>query len=91
MLTIPFVSHPCIGGSYFKCDHQRSVFLYLDSVNQTCDSKAFPCSSYKDFLDGNCLSCDRFGDAGCPVFGWYFYYLLEMKNTHLFSLFKIMS
>ncbi|XP_038564122.1 lipase member H isoform X2 [Micropterus salmoides] len=40
------------GGSYFKCDHQRSVLLYLDSVNQTCASKAIPCSSYEDFLDG---------------------------------------
>ncbi|CAJ1064025.1 lipase member H-like [Xyrichtys novacula] len=57
------------GGSYFKCDHQRSVLLYLDSVNQTCTIKAFPCASYKDFLDGNCLSCERFGAAGCPVFG----------------------
>ncbi|XP_070773374.1 lipase member H isoform X2 [Enoplosus armatus] len=58
------------GGSYFKCDHQRSVLLYLYSVNQTCASRAFPCSSYKDFLDGNCLNCDRFGAAGCPVFGY---------------------
>ncbi|KAI3373624.1 hypothetical protein L3Q82_022216 [Scortum barcoo] len=32
------------GGSYFKCDHQRSVLLYLDSVNQTCASKSFPCN-----------------------------------------------
>ncbi|KAM9348708.1 lipase member H [Symphorus nematophorus] len=58
------------GGAYFKCDHQRSVKLYLDSVNQTCLSKAFPCSSYQDFLDGNCLNCDQFGAAGCPVFGY---------------------
>lgn len=57
------------GGAYFKCDHQRSVLLYLDSINRTCSSKAFPCSSYKDFQDGNCLSCEEFGDAGCPVFG----------------------
>ncbi|XP_035523176.1 lipase member H [Morone saxatilis] len=58
------------GGAYFKCDHQRSVLLFLDSVNRTCVSKAFPCSSYKEFLDGNCLNCDRFGAAGCPVFGY---------------------
>ncbi|XP_073335784.1 lipase member H [Pagrus major] len=58
------------GGSYFKCDHQRSVFLYLNSLNRTCTSKVFPCSSYKDFLDGKCLDCDRFGAAGCPVFGY---------------------
>ncbi|KAG8008572.1 Lipase member H [Nibea albiflora] len=58
------------GGAYFKCDHQRSVFLYLDTVNQTCAKKAFPCSSYKEFLDGNCLNCDLFGSVGCPVFGY---------------------
>ncbi|XP_019941818.1 lipase member H [Paralichthys olivaceus] len=58
------------GTSYFKCDHQRSVFLFLGSVNQTCSIRAFPCSSYSDFLDGNCLSCEQFGAAGCPVFGY---------------------
>lgn len=58
------------GGSYFKCDHQRSVLLYMESVNRSCAIKAFPCSSYKDFLDGECLSCERFGAAGCPIFGY---------------------
>ncbi|XP_070699708.1 lipase member H [Pempheris klunzingeri] len=58
------------GGAYFKCDHQRSVFLYLESINRTCASRAFPCSSNKEFLDGNCLNCEQFGAAGCPVFGY---------------------
>lgn len=58
------------GGAYFKCDHQRSVLLFMDSLNRTCDSRAFPCSSNADFLDGKCLSCDQFGVAGCPVFGY---------------------
>ncbi|XP_041864092.1 lipase member H [Melanotaenia boesemani] len=58
------------GGSYFKCDHQRSVLLFMDTVDGMCTSPAYPCSSYKDFLDGRCLNCDRFGDAGCPVFGY---------------------
>ncbi|XP_071316991.1 lipase member H-like [Trachinotus anak] len=58
------------GGAYFKCDHQRSVLLYLESLNRTCASRAFPCSTYNDFLDGNCLNCDQFGAAGCPVFGY---------------------
>ncbi|MEQ2220163.1 hypothetical protein ILYODFUR_002555, partial [Ilyodon furcidens] len=58
------------GGSYFKCDHQRSVMLFLDTINDTSPSQAFPCSTYADFLDGRCMSCDRFGDAGCPVFGY---------------------
>lgn len=57
------------GSSYFKCDHQRSVFLYMDSIKRVCELKAYPCESYRDFLDGLCTSCERFGDAGCPVFG----------------------
>ncbi|XP_008274482.1 lipase member H [Stegastes partitus] len=73
------------GGSYFKCDHQRSVLLYLDSVNWTCTTRAFPCSSYADFLDGKCLSCDRFGAAGCPLFGYdviqWKDVLLKLKQT----------
>lgn len=58
------------GGSYFKCDHQRSVFLYLESVERKCASRAYPCASYSDYLDGQCLNCERFGAAGCPVFGY---------------------
>ncbi|XP_037543569.1 lipase member H [Nematolebias whitei] len=58
------------GGSYFKCDHQRSVMLFLDTVDRKCSSRAFPCSSYEDFLDGKCLNCDHFGEAGCPFFGY---------------------
>ncbi|XP_024862113.1 lipase member H-like isoform X2 [Kryptolebias marmoratus] len=57
------------GTSYFKCDHQRSVRLFLDTVTGKCSTRAFPCSSYKDFLAGKCLNCDHFGDAGCPSFG----------------------
>ncbi|XP_068601119.1 lipase member H [Brachionichthys hirsutus] len=76
------------GGAYFKCDHQRSVLLYLDSVSYTCESKAYPCSTYKDFLDGNCTSCDRFGDLGCPVFGYnvtdWKDVLLELGQTKVF-------
>ncbi|KAL6469607.1 hypothetical protein MHYP_G00207260 [Metynnis hypsauchen] len=58
------------GSKYFKCDHQRSVFLFLDSLNNTCPITAYPCSSYSDFLDGKCLNCTQFGSAGCPVFGY---------------------
>nr|XP_040036242.1 lipase member H isoform X1 [Gasterosteus aculeatus aculeatus]XP_040036243.1 lipase member H isoform X1 [Gasterosteus aculeatus aculeatus]XP_040036244.1 lipase member H isoform X1 [Gasterosteus aculeatus aculeatus] len=68
------------GGAYFKCDHQRSVWLLLDSLNRTCASRVYPCSSYKDFLSGDCLSCDRFGAAGCPVFG---YDVTEWKDVLL--------
>ncbi|KAF7670381.1 hypothetical protein LDENG_00299730 [Lucifuga dentata] len=69
------------GKAYFKCDHQRSVLLFLDSMERPCTmSRAFPCSSYSDFLDGRCMNCDRFGAAGCPVFG---YDVIEWKDILL--------
>ncbi|XP_020778846.1 lipase member H [Boleophthalmus pectinirostris] len=54
------------GKSYFVCDHQRAVFLYLCALNQTCSITAFPCSSYSDFLDAKCLQCEAFKPAPCP-------------------------
>uniref|UniRef100_A0A672GYS7 Lipase domain-containing protein n=1 Tax=Salarias fasciatus TaxID=181472 RepID=A0A672GYS7_SALFA len=76
------------GGSYLKCDHQRSVFLFLESLNQRCVSRAFPCSSYEEFLDGNCINCDRFGAAGCPIFGYditaWKDVLLELYQTKVY-------
>ncbi|KTG44187.1 hypothetical protein cypCar_00004081 [Cyprinus carpio] len=55
------------GKSYFVCDHQRSVFLYLCALNHTCKLTAYPCSSYSDFLSGQCLQCETFKPASCPV------------------------
>lgn len=67
-----------IGSGYFKCDHQRSVFLYMSSVNGSCPITAYPCDSYTDFLDGKCMDCGMFGSDGCPVFGEL--QILEMYN-----------
>ncbi|CAB1421259.1 unnamed protein product [Pleuronectes platessa] len=76
------------GSAYFKCDHQRSMYLFLASVNQKCLIRAFPCSSYSDFLDGRCLSCEQFGAAGCPVFGYdvtqWKDSLVRLKQTKVF-------
>ncbi|KAK6299594.1 hypothetical protein J4Q44_G00296270, partial [Coregonus suidteri] len=58
------------GKSYFICDHQRSVFLYLCALNRTCSLTAYPCSSYSDFLDGQCLQCEVFTPAPCPMLGY---------------------
>lgn len=66
------------GTAYFKCDHQRSVLLYMESIKRTCPIKAYPCSSYSDFMDGNCLNCEQFGPDGCPIFG---YDVIEKKNV----------
>ncbi|XP_053530734.1 lipase member H isoform X2 [Ictalurus punctatus] len=58
------------GKSYFVCDHQRSVFLYLCSLNRTCRLTAFPCSTYTDFINGQCSRCEAFKPASCPVLGY---------------------
>ncbi|KAF0028562.1 hypothetical protein F2P81_019649 [Scophthalmus maximus] len=56
--------------SYFVCDHQRSMFLYLCALNRTCRLTGYPCSSYSDFLDGRCLQCEAFKPSPCPVLGY---------------------
>uniref|UniRef100_A0A8D3ABY3 Lipase, member Ib n=1 Tax=Scophthalmus maximus TaxID=52904 RepID=A0A8D3ABY3_SCOMX len=58
------------GKSYFVCDHQRSMFLYLCALNRTCRLTGYPCSSYSDFLDGRCLQCEAFKPSPCPVLGY---------------------
>ncbi|XP_058474787.1 lipase member H [Solea solea] len=68
------------GKSYFVCDHQRSVFLYLCALNGTCNLSAQPCSSYSDFLDGRCLTCEAFKPASCPLLG---YDLSQWRETLL--------
>ncbi|TSY69808.1 Lipase member H [Bagarius yarrelli] len=76
------------GSGYFKCDHQRSVFLYLDSFDASHQITAYPCSNYLDFLDGKCLSCERFNSSGCPVFGYHASrwkeVLLKLEQTSTF-------
>ncbi|KAL4624867.1 lipase member H-like [Arapaima gigas] len=58
------------GKSYFVCDHQRSVFLFLCALNKTCTFTAYPCSSYGDFLEGRCLQCESLRPAPCPALGY---------------------
>ncbi|XP_068945470.1 lipase member H isoform X3 [Petaurus breviceps papuanus] len=59
------------GLQYFKCDHQRSVFLYLSSLKKDCDIIAYPCDTYRDYLNGKCISCGDDQSMPCPVLGYY--------------------
>ncbi|XP_023129784.2 lipase member H isoform X1 [Amphiprion ocellaris] len=76
------------GKSYFVCDHQRSVFLYLCSLNRTCSLTGYPCSSYSDFLEGRCLQCEAFRPASCPLLGYdlgpWRETLLRLRQTKAF-------
>ncbi|XP_024910401.1 lipase member H isoform X2 [Cynoglossus semilaevis] len=76
------------GKSYFVCDHQRSVLLFLCALNRTCSLTGYPCSSYSDFLDGRCVQCDAFRPASCPVLGYdvsqWRETLLQLGQTQVF-------
>ncbi|NXU53306.1 LIPH Lipase, partial [Turnix velox] len=61
------------GLQYFKCDHQRSVFLFLSSLNQSCSITAYPCDSYRSYRNGKCISCETFWPLPCPTPGYYAY------------------
>ncbi|XP_010622517.1 lipase member H isoform X1 [Fukomys damarensis] len=57
--------------NYFKCDHQRSVHLYLASLREGCAVTAYPCDSYRDYRNGKCLSCGTAQTEPCPRVGYY--------------------
>ncbi|NXJ59534.1 LIPHA Lipase, partial [Rostratula benghalensis] len=59
------------GLHYFKCDHQRSVFLFLSSLKRRCDIITYPCKSYLDYKRGKCVDCEAFQPMSCPVLGYY--------------------
>uniref|UniRef100_A0A8D0H521 Lipase domain-containing protein n=1 Tax=Sphenodon punctatus TaxID=8508 RepID=A0A8D0H521_SPHPU len=59
------------GSQYFKCDHQRSVYLFISSLKQSCNLTMYPCDSYKEYQNGKCTSCDAFQPMPCPILGYY--------------------
>ncbi|XP_074988759.1 lipase member H isoform X3 [Caretta caretta] len=59
------------GSQYFKCDHQRSVFLFLSSLKESCNITAYPCNTYRDYRNSKCASCEAFQPMPCPVLGYY--------------------
>ncbi|XP_053166819.1 lipase member I isoform X2 [Hemicordylus capensis] len=59
------------GAKYFKCDHQRSVYLFMSSMKQNCNITAYPCDSYMDYRNGKCVNCAAFQPLPCPALGYY--------------------
>ncbi|XP_075411991.1 lipase member H [Tenrec ecaudatus] len=57
--------------SYFKCDHQRAVFLYLASLTEKCNLTTYPCRSYRDYRNGLCINCGAEQKDPCPLMGYY--------------------
>lgn len=60
---------------FHNCDHQRSVWLYLDTIRQDPPpSQGVHCESYGRFVSGQCVDCDgRLGgsSSGCAQMGYY--------------------
>uniref|UniRef100_G3TFE2 Lipase I n=1 Tax=Loxodonta africana TaxID=9785 RepID=G3TFE2_LOXAF len=59
------------GIEFFKCDHQRAVYLFMASLKTQCNFISFPCASYKDYKTGLCVDCDNFKKLSCPRLGYH--------------------
>nr|XP_008265103.1 phospholipase A1 member A [Oryctolagus cuniculus] len=57
------------GYSYLICDHMRAVHLYISALENSCPLMAFPCATYKAFLEGQCLDCFNPFLLSCPRIG----------------------
>uniref|UniRef100_A0A3B4BH68 Phospholipase A1 member A n=1 Tax=Periophthalmus magnuspinnatus TaxID=409849 RepID=A0A3B4BH68_9GOBI len=53
---------------YVICDHMRALHVYMSALNGSCALTALPCTSYEDFLLGQCVDCNVFKGT-CPVIG----------------------
>ena len=40
------------------CDHNRVPALFTESITSSCQFLGYPCSSYDDFQNGKCMSCN---------------------------------
>ncbi|XP_042310320.1 phospholipase A1 member A [Sceloporus undulatus] len=57
------------GYRYLICDHMRAVHFYISALEDSCHMMAFPCSSYQNFLAGDCLDCFNPFLLSCPTIG----------------------
>lgn len=53
---------------YVICDHMRALHVYMSALNGSCTLVGVPCSSYEDFLQGQCVDCEDF-KGSCPSIG----------------------
>ncbi|ESO93553.1 hypothetical protein LOTGIDRAFT_215949 [Lottia gigantea] len=51
-----------------SCSHERSYYLYTETINSVCPFKAFPCANFEDFDAGKCLHCNG---NGCSRMGYH--------------------
>ncbi|XP_062390457.1 phospholipase A1 member A isoform X3 [Sardina pilchardus] len=54
---------------YVICDHMRALHVYISALNGSCALVGFPCSTYDNFLLGNCFDCQSTFGGTCPRIG----------------------
>ncbi|UYV83684.1 Lipase [Cordylochernes scorpioides] len=48
-----------------KCNHEASLMFFIQSINSSCNFKAYPCpGGYKAFTRGHCFNCKTNGPCG---------------------------
>ncbi|XP_043927428.1 phospholipase A1 member A [Protopterus annectens] len=65
-------SNPLSFFRYMTCDHTHAVHIYMNAikaVNSSCHMFGIPCSSYEEFINGNCLDCFDPFQQSCPRIG----------------------
>ncbi|XP_070311187.1 lipase member I isoform X5 [Odocoileus virginianus] len=58
------------GLEFIKCDHQRAVYLFMATLETSCNFISFSCRSYKDYKAGLCADCADFKEKSCPKLGY---------------------
>ena len=58
--------HYTVGVFSMTCNHMRAPAYYTASVENKCSWKAYPCSTYAQFLLGFCKKCN----CQCPTLGY---------------------
>ncbi|XP_036206740.1 lipase member H isoform X3 [Myotis myotis] len=71
------------GMQYFKCDHQKSVYLYLSSLTENCTVTAYPCDSYRDYRNGKCVSCGTPQKESCPLLVYHYFVDIITWNKNI--------
>lgn len=59
--------------NYLNCDHITSYQYFINSINKNLATLAVRCSSYEDYLNGACFSCqpDHTKVPGCVHMGFH--------------------
>ncbi|XP_075676898.1 uncharacterized protein LOC113799451 isoform X2 [Dermatophagoides pteronyssinus] len=52
------------------CNHRRAFRFFIDSVHQDCTFRAFSCTSYEDYIRGQCFYCGPDGRQ-CSNMGYF--------------------